>query len=65
MSAVTSEETSQSEPRPDAALFKPDSAVIDKLTNLQRTHALDALGYMVWELYRNKSSIGEMNQRLL
>jgi hypothetical protein len=45
-------------------MFKPDSGVVDKVRDLQRTHASDALGYMIWELFGDKPPAGEMNQRL-
>ena len=45
-------------------LFKPDTGVIDKLRDPQRTHVSDALGYLVWQLFGEKSKAGEMAQRL-
>lgn len=45
-------------------LFKPESGVIDKLRDPRRTHASDALGYVVWQLYGEKASAGERNKRL-
>ncbi len=45
-------------------LFKPDTGVIDKLRDPQRTHVSDALGYVVWQLFGEKSKAGEMAQRL-
>jgi hypothetical protein len=48
----------------EEVMFKPESGVIDKLRDLRRTHASDALGYMVWELFGDKPPAGEMGQRL-
>jgi hypothetical protein len=45
-------------------LFKPDSGVIDKVRDPQRTHVSDALGYVVWQLFGEKSKAGEVGQRL-
>ena len=44
--------------------FKPDSGVIDKLRDPRRTHASDALGYAVWQLFGDKPKMGEINKRL-
>jgi terminase large subunit-like protein len=48
----------------EETLFKPDSGVIDKLRDPRRTHASDALGYVVWQLFGEKTRAGEMGQRL-
>ncbi len=48
----------------EEVLFKPDSGVIDKTRDLRRTHASDALGYLVWEMYGDKPVFGEVNKRL-
>jgi hypothetical protein len=48
----------------EEVMFKPDSGVIDKLRDPQRTHASDALGYVLWELFAEKAKAGEMNHRL-
>ena len=48
----------------EEVLFKPDSGVVDKLRDLRRTHASDALGYLVWELYGDKPVVGEVNKPL-
>jgi hypothetical protein len=48
----------------EEVLFKPDSGVIDKVRDPRRTHASDALGYVVWQLYGDKASAGERNKRL-
>ena len=44
--------------------FKLDSGVIDKLRDPRRTHASDALGYAVWQLFGDKPKMGEINKRL-
>jgi Terminase large subunit, T4likevirus-type, N-terminal len=49
----------------EEVLFKPDSGVIDKVRDPLRTHASDALGYAIWELYGEKPRAGEMSRRLL
>lgn len=48
----------------EEVMFKPDSGVIDKNKDPRRTHASDALGYVVWELFSEKLRAGEMDQRL-
>jgi len=49
----------------EEVLFKPDSGVIDKVRDPKRTHASDALGYAIWELYGERPTAGEMGKRLL
>ncbi len=49
----------------EEVLFKPDSGVVDKVRDLRRTHASDALGYLIWELYGEKQKAGERDRRLL
>jgi hypothetical protein len=44
--------------------FKKDSGVIDKNRDPQRTHASDALGYLVWQLFGDKARAGEIDRRL-
>jgi phage terminase large subunit len=44
--------------------FKPDSGVIDKVRDPQRTHASDAIGYAIWQLFGDKPKMGEINKRL-
>jgi phage terminase large subunit len=44
--------------------FKQDSGVIDKVRDPHRTHASDALGYAVWQLFGDKPKMGEINKRL-
>jgi hypothetical protein len=48
----------------EEVIFKPESGVIDKARDPQRTHATDALGYVVWELFGEKPSAGEMDKPL-
>jgi hypothetical protein len=48
----------------EEVLFKADSGVVDKVRDLRRTHASDALGYLVWELFGEKLVAGERNKRL-
>jgi hypothetical protein len=48
----------------EQVLFKPDSGVVDKLRDLRRTHASDALGYLVWALFGEKTVVGEINRPL-
>ena len=49
----------------EQVVFKPNEGVIDKARDPSRTHISDALGYLVWELFGDKPSVGEMNRRLL
>jgi hypothetical protein len=44
--------------------FKQDSGVIDKIRDPHRTHASDALGYAIWQLFGDKPKMGEINKRL-
>ena len=48
----------------EEVLFKPDSGVIDKDRDPKRTHASDAMGYAIWELFGSRLKFGEMNTRL-
>ncbi len=48
----------------EEVLFKPNEGVIDKARDPNRTHISDALGYLIWELFGDKPSVGEMNRRL-
>jgi len=48
----------------EEVMFKPESGVIDKVRDPKRTHASDALGYVVWELFGEKPSAGEMGKPL-
>jgi hypothetical protein len=49
----------------EQVVFKPNEGVIDKARDPSRTHISDALGYLIWELFGDKPSVGEMNRRLL
>ncbi len=44
--------------------YKTDSSVIDKLSDPQRTHISDALGYLLWEEFGPKLRIGERQKPL-
>ncbi len=48
----------------EEVMFKPESGVIDKLRDMRRTHASDALGYVIWALFGEKAAAGEVNKRL-
>ena len=48
----------------EEVMFKPESGVIDKIRDPRRTHASDALGYAVWELFGERPLAGEMGKRL-
>jgi len=48
----------------EEVLFKPESGVIDKIRDPKRTHASDALGYVLWELFGERPATGEMGKRL-
>ncbi|MBV9158619.1 MAG: terminase family protein [Acidobacteriaceae bacterium] len=48
----------------EEVMFKPGSGIIDKVRDPKRTHASDALGYAIWELFGEKASAGEMDKRL-
>ena len=49
----------------EEVMFKPDSGVIDKQRDPKRTHASDALGYVIWQLFGEKAQAGEVNKRLI
>ena len=49
----------------EEVMFKPDSGVIDKQRDPKRTHASDALGYVIWQLFGEKAPAGEVNKRLI
>jgi hypothetical protein len=44
--------------------YKPGSGVIDKDRDPKRTHASDAMGYLVWQECRPKPPFGEQQRRL-
>ena len=46
-------------------MYKPGSGVIDKLHDPLRTHASDALGYVIWERYGEKLKAGNRCERIL
>jgi hypothetical protein len=49
----------------EEVMFKPDSGIVDKARDPQRTHASDALGYLIWELYGARTAqAGERGKRL-
>ncbi len=45
--------------------YKADTFVIDKDRDRLRTHLSDALGYFVWQQCKERSKIGERQERLL
>ncbi len=48
----------------EEVMFKPNSGIVDKIRDPQRTHASDALGYVIWELFGDKPVFGEVNRPL-
>lgn len=46
-------------------LYKPRSMVIDKERDADRTHSSDALGYLLWQEYGKRPTVGEQGRRLL
>ncbi len=48
----------------EEVMFKPGSGIVDKVRDPKRTHASDALGYAIWELFGEKPAAGEMDKRL-
>ena len=49
----------------EEVMYKPDSGVIDKVRDPKRTHASDALGYAIWQLFGEKIRVGEVDKRLI
>jgi hypothetical protein len=49
----------------EEVMYKTGSGVIDKLRDPLRTHASDALGYVIWELYGEKPKAGNRCERIL
>jgi hypothetical protein len=49
----------------EEVMYKPGSGVIDKGRDPLRTHASDALGYVIWELYGEKPTAGNRCERIL
>lgn len=45
--------------------YEEESTQVDKNKDRHRTHASDALGYLVWQEYHQKKKVGERGQRLL
>ena len=45
--------------------YEEDSTQIDKDKDRKRTHASDALGYLVWQEFAGAEQVGERGQRLL
>jgi hypothetical protein len=45
--------------------YKENSQVIDKERDPQRTHLSDAVGYLLWQKFGKRRTIGEQNRRLL
>ena len=45
--------------------YKPETGVIDKDRDSQRTHLSDALGYLIWQEYRPGVKFGEQGRRLV
>jgi hypothetical protein len=45
--------------------FKPETSVIDKEKDSQRTHLSDALGYLIWQECHSRTSFGEQGRRLI
>jgi hypothetical protein len=44
--------------------YMPDSTIIDKDRDPKRTHLSDALGYLAWQEFSDKLTIGGRNKRL-
>jgi hypothetical protein len=44
--------------------YKPDSSVVDKDRDPQRTHLSDALGYLIWQEMRPRAPAGGQPYRL-
>ena len=49
----------------EEVVFKPDSSVIDKDKDSQRTHLSDALGYLLWQECRPRTAFAEQGKRLI
>lgn len=45
--------------------YEEDSTQIDKTKDRRRTHASDALGYLIWQECRDSGTVGERGQRLI
>ena len=44
--------------------YIPDSVLIDKNKDPRRTHLSDALGYLVWQEFREQPAAGQQMKRL-
>jgi hypothetical protein len=45
--------------------YKENSQVVDKDRDPKRTHLSDALGYLVWQEFQGRLSVGERGERLV
>jgi len=45
--------------------YEEESTRIDKNKDRKRTHASDALGYLIWQEFRERGTVGERGQRLV
>ncbi|HEU5023174.1 MAG TPA: terminase family protein [Bryobacteraceae bacterium] len=45
--------------------YEEDSTQIDKTKDRRRTHASDALGYLIWQECHDSGTVGERGQRLI
>jgi hypothetical protein len=45
--------------------YEEDSTQVDKTKDRRRTHASDALGYLVWQECHDSGTVGERGQRLI
>jgi phage terminase large subunit len=48
----------------EQVVYKDGSGVIDKMSDPMRTHLSDALGYLLWQEFRERPTIGERSERL-
>jgi hypothetical protein len=48
----------------EEVMYKSGSGVIDKVRDPLRTHASDALGYVIWELFGERPKAGNRSERL-
>jgi hypothetical protein len=48
----------------EEVVYIPDSVRIDKDKDPRRTHLSDALGYLLWQEFRNQPVFGEQGKRL-
>ena len=45
--------------------YKPGTGIVNKDSDLSRTHLADALGYLVWMENRPLRKVGEQRQRIM